>query len=300
MTMKSHFIEFLNDELKNGSNKINVGKYGELDFSVEHFDQLLSLRDEVYNSILELKKKMKRAPAGHLRVNSHGKTPHYFRVTKKDDFHGEYIPRKNERLAESLAQKRIDEKYLEELEKIQRNLNRLIKKGKTTLDHVYLDLSPARQILVTPVRFPDREFEEIWSSVNYLGKSFEDDSSEIFTPEGMRVRSKSEILIVDALNRSKIPFRYECPLKLNGFGVVHPDFVCLDAYHRCVRVWEHFGMVDNPEYARKMIRKIYAYSENGFILGEGLLATFETSQFPLNARWLDSFVNTCFRKERVS
>lgn len=301
MIVKPRFVEILNDELKNESNKIDVEKFGELDLSVEYFDEILKFRDQVSECISEIKKKMKRAPAGRLRVNAHGGIPHFFHMTNQSDSHGDYIPKKKLKLAESLAQKAADEKDLKKLEELLGKLNKFIKTcDPVKFNQMYLNLSPARRSLVTPVRYPDKMFEEIWSSVDYIKKPFEPDSAEIYTHERLRVRSKSEVIIAETLERLKIPFRYECPLKLKGFGVVHPDFVCLDARRRCVHIWEHFGMVDKSDYAENMVRKISAYNDNGFLLGDGLIITCETALQPLNANRLNSFVMSYFKKERAS
>lgn len=47
-----------------------------------------------------------------------------------------------------------------------------------------------------------------------------------------RVRSKSEVIIADILNQEGIPYRYECPLQLKGWGKVYPDFTVLSERER--------------------------------------------------------------------
>ena len=49
-------------------------------------------------------------------------------------------------------------------------------------------------------------------------------------------------------------------------------------------VLEHFGMMDNAKYCEKALRKINSYAKNGYILGDNLLVTFESSTIPLDAR----------------
>ena len=50
---------------------------------------------------------------------------------------------------------------------------------------------------------------------------------EIYTERGERVRSKSEKIIADKLFLQNIPYHYERPIYLKGFGMVYPDFCCL-------------------------------------------------------------------------
>lgn len=99
------------------------------------------------------------------------------------------------------------------------------------------------------------------------------------------MRSKSEKLIADKLNKMNIPYRYEYPIKL-GSIVMYPDFLLLNVKDRTEYILEHFGMMDNPGYAEKAIRKIRTYEKNGIIQGEQLFITYETSQIPIDVRIL--------------
>ena len=80
----------------------------------------------------------------------------------------------------------------------------------------------------------------------------------------------------------EIPYKYECPLYLEGAGIVRPDFTCLNVVRRREMVWEHLGMMDNIAYANKNTQKISHYEENGFVVGENMILTFETSGVPIS------------------
>ena len=80
-------------------------------------------------------------------------------------------------------------------------------------------LHPGSRPLVTPVREPDEDFIAAWQHLPYTGKPFEINAPEFFTCTGVRVRSKSEVIIADALNRAGIPFRYEFPASIKGWGI---------------------------------------------------------------------------------
>ena len=55
-------------------------------------------------------------------------------------------------------------------------------------------------------------------------------------------------------------------------------------------IWEHLGMMDNQEYVERNIRKIDIYERNGYLLGEKLLLTHETSKVPLSRTVLNSYI----------
>ena len=91
-----------------------------------------------------------------------------------------------------------------------------------------------------------------------------------------------------------LPYFYEAPLDLKGFGTVFPDFAILDLAHRKTVYLEHFGMMDDAEYCQKALNKIQAYVMNHFWPGDTLLCTFETSQMPLNTICLDEMLRKRF------
>ena len=76
--------------------------------------------------------------------------------------------------------------------------------------------------------------------------------------------------------------KYECPIYLKGIGIVYPDFTFLSKKTGEEVYWEHNGKVDAPKYARKMVKKIQAYENNGIFAGEKLILTYETEQMVLN------------------
>ena len=113
----------------------------------------------------------------------------------------------------------------------------------------------------------------------------------ILTENGERVRSKSEKILADYFYRKGIEYKYEYPLYLNGVGTVYPDFTFLSPQTGEEIYWEHNGMVDDPGYARKMVRKIQEYEKNGIFPGERLILTYETEQTILNTQKIEQLVN---------
>ena len=53
---------------------------------------------------------------------------------------------------------------------------------------------------------------------------------------------------------------------------------------------EHFGMMDNPEYAHKAIQKLETYAQNGIYIGKNLLVTFETLRSPLDMKMVEGML----------
>lgn len=63
---------------------------------------------------------------------------------------------------------------------------------------------------------------------------------------------------------NKIPFRYECELQLEE-TTLYPDFTLRHPLTGQVFYWEHFGMMDNPNYCRNATTKLQLYFSHGII-----------------------------------
>lgn len=113
----------------------------------------------------------------------------------------------------------------------------------------------------------------------------------IITEKGEAVRSKFEKIIADKLYMKEIPYVYEQPLYLKGYGYVVPDFKILNVRTKKEYYLEHFGMMDDYEYAKNAIKKIECFQKNEIYPGEKLLITLEASDSPLNMIILEKMVN---------
>lgn len=222
--------------------------------------------------------------AGRLRIDMNGRYARFFRVLSSADFRGEYIPRKKRSVARALAQKDYNANVLEMLRNQLQQVEAFLSDyNPYEVDEFYEALHSTRRSIVQPVRLSDEDFVRRWLAVTYERKSFAENSPEFYSADGLRVRSKSEVIIADTLTRLRIPFRYEFPLKIKGLGVVHPDFICLDVRRRRTVVWEHFGMMDNPDYALRAVHKMKRYREAGFN-GGNFITTFESTGDPLSSK----------------
>lgn len=96
--------------------------------------------------------------------------------------------------------------------------------------------------------------------------------------------------MADYFYRNGIEYKYECPLYLDGVGTIYPDFTFFSPTTGKEIYWEHNGKVDDPTYAKNMVKKIQAYENNGIFLGESLLLTYETEQTILNTSKIEQLV----------
>ena len=123
---------------------------------------------------------------------------------------------------------------------------------------------------------------------------FREDAPEYYTKKGLRVRSKSEIIIAETLDKYEIPYLYEKPIKLSGNRIVHPDFTLLNAINRKELYWEHFGMMDDIEYRNNAFNKIRDYESNGYYQGVNFIWTMETAKLPISTKAVDCMVSNMY------
>ena len=232
-----------------------------------------------------------KKPLGNLIICKHRGQNQYYHRTSPSERKGVYLSKKKERnLIRALAQKDYDQKFILAAKKLAHNNDRLIKWNAEREIHffylelaqVYLDLSPARQQLVTPYVPPDDMFIKAWKAQEYQGNLFSfNPDQEIFTLNKERVRSKSEKIIADKLWTDGIPYRYEYPLMTHALGRIYPDFTLLDIWNRVEVIFEHFGRLlytNLPAYLRKSVQVEVINSE--------AVAFSEFSNALLNAyRW---------------
>lgn len=154
-----------------------------------------------------------------------------------------------------------------------------------SVEHIYKSLPTSFQTIVHPLEETDEQFYQRWRDVKFIRKGFKsDDRSSNYTALGERVRSKSELMIADALTRHNIPYIYEKPLDLSGYGTIYPDLTLLDFWNHREIYWEHLGILGNQDYAGHAMSKLIDYERNGILPGDRLILTTESSDKPLDTR----------------
>ena len=248
------------------------------------YDFLEQRRQYLEMLIRDADRALETAPAGNLKVCSHaGRTQYYIRRNSSDQT-GSYVRKSDIEKACALAQR----DYLTNLKKsAYAELGALdalnMKLPKVRIEEVYEKLSAGRKTIVRPLILTDEMYRRTWEEMEYDQKPVPDLLTEYYTERRERVRSKSEVLIANTLFYMDIPYRYECPLKL-GRQLLHPDFTVLNTRTRKEYFWEHFGMMDNANYAEQVVERMNLYQKGGIYPGEQLIITMESSRKSLSTK----------------
>ena len=232
-------------------------------------------------------------PEGKIWVKHRNNKPYYYYIN--DDTGCRYLGKKNSYTIEALIQKGYINDVISaselELSLLKNMLNRY---PSCVAEDLFNNLPEARKLYAKPIILGDDISVDEWLNAPYDHPGFKADSPKYTTLKGDRVRSKSEMIIADRLWANGIPYKYECPI-LVGNEILHPDFSILRLSDKKILYHEHCGMVDNPEYAENMVKRIDSYNKEGIYLGDRLFVSMETSKTPLDIEFIDYLIRTHFR-----
>ena len=258
------------------------------------YDQLIIEEGVLREQIRLLKERMNSYPEGILEISySHGHVQYYWRNRSSGGKRAKrvYIRKNDRNLAASYAQRDYDHRLMDEL---QQRLDAVTAArtayGNTSPEKTIQTFKQEKQSLICPLILTDSQFACEWQAQEYKGKPFAGETPGIFTVKGERVRSKSEKIIADALERRGIPYKYEAPLILQDGAAVYPDFSVLNVRRRKEYIWEHLGMMDNEEYARSAVAKLNSYINSGIFPGERLIITMESQKTPLGTKTIEMMI----------
>ena len=226
----------------------------------------------------------------------HGKGFQYYKYNGKEK---KYVPVNEIENVRKIVQREYDTKLLRATKAEYKRISRLLNNyEKITLDGIYESMPLGKRILVKPVLLPEEEFIKQWKEEEYQSLGFREDAPEYYSAKGERMRSKSEVIIANLLDRLHIEYKYEKPLRLKRLGIVHPDFTILDIKNRREIYWEHLGMLDDQVYRNSAISKIRAYEDSKYYVGENLIVTEETVNCPLDIKNIENKIKHILLKSK--
>ena len=240
-----------------------------------------------------------RLPQGILVCRRNGSYTKWFHKLPLKRGEGEmrYLKKSQRHLAELLARKTYLKKRLELMKHERAAIEAYLKKHDTAkegLSALSLISLGVRDLLASSGRSLTDErtmADELnnWRHTDYQKCPYHPEALTVPVSETLYVRSKSEAFIAAALQENGIPFRYECELIL-GSTPYYPDFTIRHPTNGRFIYWEHFGLMDKPDYASRAYSKLRVYNENGIIPTINLITTFETSSSPLNLQLVKSLI----------
>ena len=249
--------------------------------------------DLITKTIENIEKKLKALPTGWINTrHQNGKAYYYYANAKSKE---RFLTKKDKELIKQLLQKR----YLKEVLKAAKNellaLSKMLNIYPADLpEEMFEKLPEELRSGVEPIILGNEQDAREWMEEPYVGKPFKDDAPVYMTIKGERVRSKSEVMLADRLFFRGVPYKYECPIMIDGI-VIHPDFSMKRMSDNKIIYHEHCGKMDDPEYYSDLVERINLYNQAGIMQGDRLTFSFETSDKPLDIRVIDRLIDEFFK-----
>ena len=255
--------------------------------------EVIEYKYAIQAQLEKLEKFLNLRPNESLQISTKNSYTRYF-VKKESEI--SYL-NKNDLRMNDLIHQRLAKDAIKNLQKNLNAANSFINKysGKDLTD-IAESYPLEMQFLLKDVIQPFSLKIKIWKDVKHPTNTLKPELLIYDTDSGQKVRSKSEVLIANALYAENIPFKYECPLKLKPSGTtVFPDFTVVSLKHHKLFYWEHAGMLDNANYAIDFCEKINKYTMSEITCGNNLIITTETSKTPLSVKTINSIIRSLLK-----
>ena len=234
---------------------------------------------ELEKKLNALKKQMDNLPEGELSCTENGK---YYKWYKYLKHQWHYIPKEKRPEAEALAVKTYLSNLMVDLQQEQAAINAYLSYYDPRKSRAeYILMHPGYQELLSNYFQPISVELQEWMQEPYEKNPKNPENLLIKSVSGNLLRSKSEAFIDAALFYYKVPYRYECGLQM-GEVTFYPDFTLRHPNTGKIYYWEHFGMMDNPEYAENAYRKLQTYQAYEILPSDNLIMTFEDKNHPFD------------------
>ncbi|MBR3056857.1 MAG: hypothetical protein IKG93_02710 [Clostridiales bacterium] len=234
--------------------------------------------------ISQVETELKTCPNGHLHLRtSHNYTQFYKTFEHEGIIERTYLGSSQKELVEKLARKEYLERLIKEMKIEIADIERFL--AKDTLlrsNNVFSNFREEKRNLIEPLLLDDETYARRWQNQPYDPYLEYPEALVYPTKRGELVRSKSEAMMADVYFELNIPYKYECPIILSNGEVLHDDFTVLHVTERKEYYHEHLGLLDDPRYLIKNMKKLDLYRRNGIYVGKNLILTHEIRESPFN------------------
>lgn len=250
------------------------------------------LKNNLQIQYKKLDEKIKLLPKGKLLCSRNGK---YFKYYKSNGKNPIYINKKNHTLAEKLAIKQYYTLQLSVLShkiKLINDYEAAINFYNASSEHLLSEISGFSPLIQSYFKNESSKLTE-WNSELFEHNNSHPEHLIHKTLHGEFVRSKSEVIIANALYSKNIPYRYECCINFGNIAIF-PDFTILHPKTLECTYWEHFGMMDNSSYRENVFHKLNTYCNYGIYPSVNLITTFETLTHPMDSEKIQQIIEENF------
>ena len=234
---------------------------------------------------------LEKCPDGRMMQGVNNKGKDVFRIVGRGKTRIRTVISKDKEMQMLLAKKALLKNEIDKLTQVRSVVLGALEK----MDQIQ-DMDSLRFLIANYPWLPDETVRKIcssgsirrgWESEPYEQSDYMPEHRTMMTSRGLLVRSKSELLIAEALYRHGISFRYEQVLWIDGRIRLVPDFTIMKADGSIV-YWEHRGRMDLRDYAGRQLRKDELYASVGIVPWKNLIVTYDTEDGDIDLRVIES------------
>lgn len=258
-----------------------------------HYSDFFKYHQLLTKQLKHIQHELKSTPSGKLIICKNNKYEKWYYSDGKTKT---YLHKKDIDLAQKLAYKKYLILLFDELSKKEKLISKclLTFASHSTPLEKYISSNSSFTQLISPYFTPSNTEFSNWANEKYNTNPKHPENLIHKTLSGHVVRSKSEAMIDSLLYSNKIPFRYECELVLKE-STLYPDFTINHPHTGKIYYWEHFGMLENPDYVDNVCKKLKLYTSNNIFPHDQLIMSYETLNTPLSTNCIQGIIDYYFK-----
>ena len=128
-----------------------------------------------------------------------------------------------------------------------------------------------------------------WAEEPYEISDYKPEEKTQTTSWGLKVRTRAELLIAEALYKHGVPFRYEQVIQIGKYRMA-PDFTFLDRDGNEF-YWDYCGMMAVPSYRDHQLWRRRTYENVGICEWENMIYTYDASD-SVDMREIEAIIKT--------
>jgi hypothetical protein len=129
-----------------------------------------------------------------------------------------------------------------------------------------------------------------WALSDYVKSDYKLEEKIHTTSRGLKVRSKSELIICEIFYKYGIEFRYEEVIYINGKRL-EPDFIIRRKSDGKIFYWEHCGMMELPKYRKRYYEKRDLYEFCDIVPWDNMIFTYDKDG-SIDSEYIEAIVKT--------
>lgn len=234
-------------------------------------------------------KRLQACPQGHLSFVRQGKSGVLVQELKVDGMRKRHKLSRDEDLAKALICKLA---LQDESESLHHNIKLL----KATISqikdysinqeiHMLLKQNPfIKEDLLENIYEP--KVLSSWANEAFEQSMYRPEERRQINSHGLKLRSKSEVLISEKLYEYGLEFHYEQVIRIRDTSLV-PDFIIRRSDGKKF-VWEHEGLTNVQSYLKWQDQKAKLYASIGIVPWDNLIVTYDNSDGIIDLRIVES------------